>query len=42
MNMRQGIYVMEAMEEGVESYAALQQKGPVAPLDLRSGALDRP
>ena len=34
MNMRQGIYVMEAMEEGVESYAALQQKGPVAPLDL--------
>ena len=34
MNMRQGMYIMEAMEEGVASYAVLQQKGPVAPLEL--------
>jgi len=36
MNMRQGMYVMEAMEEGVMSYAELQERGEVAPLNLKA------
>jgi len=36
MNMRQGMYVMEAMEEGVRSYAELQERGEVAPLNLKA------
>ena len=34
MNMRQGIYVMEAIEEGAKAYAALQSSGPLDSLDL--------
>jgi len=34
MNMRQGMYAMEAIEEGVRSYKELEKKGQVAPLKL--------
>ena len=42
MNMRQGMYVMEAIEEGVRSYKELEKRGQVAPLKLRAEPSDLP